>query len=342
MQPQADACIRCLLHPLPAAEARAGQGQRRREIIGQQLTHGHAGPAARPVEQRVASREQAGVELGEVRVLGRRDHQVAPDEPDGVLDGALPVVRMGVAEAHLEAVVPAERQEQRALAHRPCEPPAASVALSRTTTGGTSPMCSKTCSIDAHGTRIPGPSNTPLSGRWSVGGEHELVHAHLDAPEDGPGAAVVALRRARGPLELEEPLLARGWPRVAPAAHEALDRGERVAVPALGYEAAVGPPCGVVLLSRHEEVGLEPGGDHVGVEGPMVGLVRAGLTGGRGERPSDTYLETVFPLTRSASAISLCDLPRMWSPLTHSRVDLGIVILPSSSSRVWGNLWRGL
>lgn len=75
----------------------------------------------------------------------------------------------------------------------------------------------------------------------------------------------------------------------------------------------------------------------------MVGLSRARLTGGSGESGADAYFATAFLLTPRAEAIFLCEQPRTAIPLIHSCVDLGIVILPSSSSSVvWGNLRRGI
>lgn len=75
----------------------------------------------------------------------------------------------------------------------------------------------------------------------------------------------------------------------------------------------------------------------------MAGPSRARLTGGSGESGADAYFATVFLLTPGAEAIFLCEQPRIAISLIHSCVDLGIVILPSSSSSaVWGNLRRGI
>lgn len=75
----------------------------------------------------------------------------------------------------------------------------------------------------------------------------------------------------------------------------------------------------------------------------MAGPSRARLTGGPGESGADAYFATVFLPTPRAEAIFLCEQPRIAISLIHSCVDLGIVILPSSSSSaVWGNLRRGI
>ena len=218
------------------------------------------------VEQRVTAREQARVERPEVRRLGDRHHQVAPQEPDRVLHRPLLVPGVGVAEADREAVVLPERGEQRALADHPGQPPPRLRGVVEDEHRGHAP------DVLEHGEHRLAEALRPLRHRAArpagVGvreRDDELVDALLDAADDRGRDAVVALRGAGGPRELQEPLRRGGRAGLPPLPDEALHGRERAPEALLADQAVEHPAGGVALLRRRGEVGGEPPADEVRV-----------------------------------------------------------------------------
>ena len=98
--------------PPHRVELHAGKGAHGGEVLPVGLP---VRPAVAAARRRVDPRAPLGeerVELGERAERRHGDEEVAPEEPHGVLDGALLVSRIGVAVPALEAVVGSELREQ--------------------------------------------------------------------------------------------------------------------------------------------------------------------------------------------------------------------------------------
>lgn len=98
--------------PPHRVESRAGRGAHGGEVLPVGLP---VRPAVAAARRRVGPRAPLGeerVELGERAERRHGDEEVAPEEPHGVLDGALLVSRIGVAIPALEAAAGPELREQ--------------------------------------------------------------------------------------------------------------------------------------------------------------------------------------------------------------------------------------
>ena len=98
--------------PPRRVELHAGKGAHGGEVLPAGLSVRPAVAAARRRVDPRASLGEERVELGERAERRHGDEEVAPEEPHGVLDGTLPVSRIGVAVPALEAVVGSELREQ--------------------------------------------------------------------------------------------------------------------------------------------------------------------------------------------------------------------------------------
>lgn len=98
--------------PPHRVELHAGKGAHGGEVLPVDLPVRPAVAAARRRVDPRASLGEERVELGERAERRHGDEEVAPEEPHGVLDGALLVSRIGVAVPALEAVVGPELREQ--------------------------------------------------------------------------------------------------------------------------------------------------------------------------------------------------------------------------------------
>lgn len=244
--------------PPHRVELHAGKGAHGGEVLPVGLP---VRPAVAAARRRVDPRAPLGeerVELGERAERRHGDEEVAPEEPHGVLDGALLVSRIGVAVPALEAVVGSELREQPRFRDLAAYHPAR--------LGGV---------VEHHRRRGAAPAAEDLEqpGAQALrplrheGDALPVVRVRkrrdqqleVEGPPADRGAEVpeIDLAGAGRPLELEVPLSARRRPGEPELADEPLHGGVRAAVAALGDEPVVDPPGGVALLPRGPEVGLE-------------------------------------------------------------------------------------
>ena len=252
--------------------------------------------ACRRVDPRASLGEER-VELGERAERRHGDEEVAPEEPHGVLDGALLVSRIGVAVPALEAVVGSELREQPRFrdlaAHHPAR------------LGGV---------IEHHRRRGAAPAAEDLEqpGAQALrplrheGDALPVVRVRkrrdqqleVEGPPADRGAKVpeIDLAGAGRPLELEVPLSARRHPGKPELADESLHGGVRAAVAALGDEPVVDPPGGVALLPRCPEVGLE------NADGPFLVALEHGPAPPLGQRRGGRHVLHVGVLRHGVPA----------------------------------------
>lgn len=244
--------------PPHRVELHAGKGAHGGEVLPVGLP---VRPAVAAARRRVGPRAPLGeerVELGERAERRHGDEEVAPEEPHGVLDGALLVSRIGVAVPALEAVVGSELREQPRFRDLAAYHPAR--------LGGV---------VEHHRRRGAAPAAEDLEqpGAQALrplrheGDALPVVRVRkrrdqqleVEGPPADRGAEVpeIDLAGAGRPLELEVPLSARRRPGEPELADEPLHGGVRAAVAALGDEPVVDPPGCVALLPRGPEVGLE-------------------------------------------------------------------------------------
>lgn len=191
-------------HPPDRVERDARQRHHGRQVLGERLGHGPAVPASRRRVDPLAAQAQHRVELRQRGGGRRRDEQVAAQEPDGVLRGALPVAGIGAAAAALAAAMGPEPREQRGLGHLAAHHPAR--------LGGAVQDDGRRRPADLlehgaqPGARALGPPREHRGAAAGVGvrqRHHEQLHAPLGAGCLAAEVPEVRLRRAGRPAELE-------------------------------------------------------------------------------------------------------------------------------------------
>ena len=262
------ALVRAAPRPAHGVERRRGQREHRGEVLRERLRRGPAVSRPRGCVQAVAPVAQHRVQLGEGADPGHRHEQVPPQEPHGVLHGALLVARAGVAVAAPHAVVGAEQREQVRLGDLPANPAAGLGGVVEDELAGRAPDPPEDASQPrAHALRALGHAGDGVA-RVRVGQrDHEQLQAQPLARDHRPEVAVVPLRGAGRPLELEVAVPRARRPREPPLAHVAPHGGVGALVAPLLDEPVVDPLGGVALLARGAQVGLEhpvdPGGVRV-------------------------------------------------------------------------------
>jgi hypothetical protein len=210
---------------LTASKGDARQGQHPGEVLAERLRRGRPGPAPRAGVDPLAAGPEPLVELVDRGGLGHGDEQVPAEEPHGVLDGALLVAGVRVAEADLAAVVGPEVREQLGLGDDAAEhaPGLRGVVEHEDARGPPGPLEDEA--------QAPAEALGPLElhchaeAGVRVGQRHdEEPEGARDARDDRAERPVVDLRGAGLPGELEV----------------ALARGARVPAPPLAHVSAHG------------------------------------------------------------------------------------------------------
>ena len=244
--------------PPRRVELHAGKGAHGGEVLPAGLS---VRPAVAAARRRVDPRASLGEERVELEERAERRHgdeEVAPEEPHGVLDGTLPVSRIGVAVPTLEAVVGSELREQPRFrdlaAHHPAR---LGGVVEHHRRRGAAPAAED---LEQPGAQAPRPLRHEDDALPAVRvRKRRDQQPEVEGPPADRSARVpeIDLAGAGRPLELKVPLSARRRPGKPGLADEPLHGGVRAAVAALGDEPVVDPPGGVALLPRGPEVGLE-------------------------------------------------------------------------------------
>ena len=290
--------------PPHRAEPRAGKGAHGGEILPIGLS---VRPAVEAARRRVDPRASPGeerVELGECAERRHGDEEVAPEEPHGVLDGALLVSQIGVAVSALEAVVGSELREQPRFRDLTARHPARlGGVVERHRRRGAAPAAEDLGQPGAQALRPlrhEGDALPVVRVR-----EHRDQQLEVEGPPADRGAEVpeIDLAGAGRPLELEAPLSARrpGEPELA---DEPLHGGARAGVAALGDQPVVGPPGGAALLSRGPRPASRTLAAHSSLSSGACLPLPWGI-GAAGDMSSvSAYFAAVFRPTWGARAIS--------------------------------------
>ena len=252
------ALVRAAPRPAHGVERSRGRREHRGEVLGERLRRGPAVARPRCGVQAVAPVAQQRVQLVEGADPGHRHEEVPPQEPHGVLHGALLVARVGVAVAASHAVVGAEQREEVRLGDLPANAPASLRGVVEHELARRAPDPPE----DAGQARAHAFGALRHAGdgvaRVRVGqGERQQLQAQPLPGNHRLEVAVVGLGGARRPLELEEAAPRDGRMLEPPSAHVALHGRVGAAVAPLLDEAVVDPLRGVALLARGPEVGLE-------------------------------------------------------------------------------------
>lgn len=245
-------------HPPHRVEGDAGQRAHLDEIVGEGLGRRSAVAGARGGVEPGAPRGEVAVELLH-RPEGRdRNQEVAPQEPHGVLDGALLVAGVGVAVPGLEAVAGPELREQPRLGDLAADHPARlGGVVEDHHPGGAPPALEYLGQPRAHALRRLRARRDALAVVRARQRRRQQLEVELLAGDDGTEVAVVGLAGPRRPLELQVALAAARRPRLPPVEHEPADRRVGPLVAPLVDEPVEDPLGGVELLAGRPEVGLE-------------------------------------------------------------------------------------
>ena len=245
-------------HPPHRVEGDAGQRAHLGEVVGEGLGRRPAVAGARGGVEPGAPRGEVAVELLH-RPEGRdRNQEVAPQEPHGVLDGALLVAGVGVAVPGLEAVVGPELRERPRLGDLAADHPARlGGVVEDHHPGGAPPALEYLGQPRAHALRRLRARRDALAVVRARQRRRQQLEVELLAGDDGAEVAVVGLAGPRRPLELQVALAAARRPRLPPVEHEPADRRVGPLVAPLVDEPVEDPLGGVALLAGRTEVGLE-------------------------------------------------------------------------------------
>lgn len=255
-------------HPPDGVEGVRRKRGHRREVLGERL-YNRAPVAAEGsrVEPRAAGLEHP-VELLERADRGHRDEQVAPDEADGVLHGALLVAGVGIAVAARAPVAGSEQGEQMGLRHLAPRHPARLGGVVENERRRRAPdLPEDPREALAHALRALGHAGPGVAGVGVRQRDDEQLEREALSGHHGLEVAVVDLRGPRRPLELEIALFGALAVRVSPLAHVASRCGVGALVAPLRDQPVIDALRGMALLARCARIGLENGIDPCGVVG---------------------------------------------------------------------------